>query len=82
MKRQWEVKERQHRTQPLVRLPGLAADGVDAQDDLWPGLGSSGQKLRLQRDRTRVSVQLQQGFSIGIAAVGHDSPAVAARQIH
>ena len=33
-----------------------------------------------QRDRTRVSLQLQYGFSIGIAAVSHDSPKTASRQ--
>ena len=39
--------------------------------DLWPGTGRS---HHLQRDRTRVRLQLQQGFSIGSAAVSHDSP--------
>ena len=33
---------------------------------LWPGTGRS---HHLQRDRTRVRLQLQQGFSIGSAAV-------------
>ena len=33
----------------------------------------------LQRDRTRVSLQLQQGFSIGTAAAGRDGHRRAAR---
>ena len=46
----------------------------------WPSLRATSTSRarsapsRLQRDRTRVSLQLQQGLSIGIAAVSHDSP--------
>ena len=61
----------------LPALPVVPAEGVERRDNVRAApLGRAvaagrrlGHQAALQRGRTRVSLQLQQGFSVGIAAV-------------